>query len=78
MSIPRDRLRIAWESLIADGLVVPTGEMRLNPVTGEFRPVYVHHDHAKAMGLPLPPLRCTACEVEQMLALLSDNDGSLH
>jgi hypothetical protein len=85
MSIPHDKFRIAWESLIAQGIAVPTGEMRPNS-KGELVPVYVHRDWAKAMGLPLPPLKtgCAACEgddadlieVERALALVSgDDDG---
>jgi len=59
MSSPRDdrnKLRIVWERLIAKGVIVPTGEMR--PASnGELQPVYVHRAWARAMGLPLPPLR---------------------
>jgi len=54
MSIPHDKFLAAWESLIARGIAVPTGEMRPDS-TGELVPVYVHRDQAKAMGLPLPP-----------------------
>ena len=59
----RRLLRIAWERLSAKGVLVPTGEMR-PASTGELQPVYVHREVAKAMGLPLPPLRpaCPACE----------------
>ena len=52
----RGLLRIAWERLIARGVLVPTGEMRPGS-TGELQPVYVHRAWARAMGLPLPRLR---------------------
>jgi hypothetical protein len=64
MSASRNELRVAWESLIAQGVLVPTGEMRPSPKTGELQPVYVHRHVAREMGLPLPPLRCDACEGE--------------
>jgi hypothetical protein len=37
----RAEIRTAYQSLIDDGSIVPTGEMRRNPATGELRPVYV-------------------------------------
>jgi hypothetical protein len=36
----RAKIRTAFQSLIDDGSIVPTGEMRRNPATGELRPVY--------------------------------------
>jgi hypothetical protein len=36
----RAGIRTAFQALIDDGSIVPTGEMRRNPATGELRPVY--------------------------------------
>jgi hypothetical protein len=51
-----DNHRRAWESLIEQGILVPTGKTRPGR-DGRPQPVYVHPDWAKAMGLPLPPLK---------------------
>ena len=39
-------IRAAWQSLIDDGTLVPSGEYRRNS-KGELEPVYVHRDLAK-------------------------------
>jgi hypothetical protein len=36
----RKEIRAAWQKMINDGELVPTGEMRRNPTTGEIQPVY--------------------------------------
>jgi hypothetical protein len=36
----RKEIRTAWQDMIDSGELVPTGEMRRNPTTGEMRPVY--------------------------------------
>lgn len=47
----RAAIRAAIQELLEEGLIVPTGEMRPGPITGELRPVYVTREQAMAMGL---------------------------
>jgi hypothetical protein len=55
-AVRRAEHRLAFEALVAAGHLVPTGEMRPGPITGELQPVYVSREWAVKMGLPLPPL----------------------
>jgi hypothetical protein len=43
----RRRIREAFDSLIADGLIVDSGRKRRSPITGEWQTVYVASEVAE-------------------------------
>jgi hypothetical protein len=47
----REEIRAAFQEMVEGGTLVPTGEMRPSPITGEPQPVYVLREFAIEMGL---------------------------